>query len=159
MENETATFGAGCFWGVEETFRNTAGVIKTAVGYEGGNVPNVTYEMVCMGNTNHAEVVQVEFDPSKVKYEDLLKVFWENHNPTTFNRQGPDVGSQYRSVIFYHNEEQKSAAEKSKEELEASGKWGNKKIVTQIVPASEFYKAEDYHQQYLAKRGLSSCHI
>lgn len=158
MKNELATFGAGCFWGVEETFRATKGVIDTAVGYEGGSVPDVTYEMVCMGNTNHAEVVQVEFDPSKVKYEELLKVFWENHNPTTFNRQGPDVGTQYRSVIFYHNEEQKAAAEKSKEELATSGKWGNKTIVTQIVPAETFYKAEDYHQQYLAKRGLSSCH-
>ena len=159
MKNASATFGAGCFWGVEETFRNTEGVIDTAVGYEGGNVPDVTYEMVCIGNTNHAEVVQVEFDPSKVSYEKLLRVFWENHNPTTFNRQGPDVGSQYRSVVFYHSEEQKAAAEKSKEELAASGKWGDKKIVTQIVPAANFYKAEDYHQQYLAKRGLSSCHI
>lgn len=152
-----ATFGAGCFWGVEGTFRNTSGVVDTAAGYEGGTVPDVTYEMVCMGNTNHAEVVQVEFDPAKVKYEELLKVFWENHNPTTFNRQGPDVGSQYRSVIFYHNEVQKAAAEKSKEEI--AGKWSGKKIVTQIVPATEFYKAEDYHQQYLAKRGMNSCHI
>ncbi len=157
MKNELATFGAGCFWGVEETFRTTEGVIDTAVGYEGGNVPDVTYDMVCYGNTNHAEVVQIEFDPSKVKYEDLLELFWQNHNPTTFNRQGPDVGSQYRSVIFYHNEEQKVAAEKSKEAI--AGKWNGKTIVTQIVPADKFYKAEDYHQQYLAKKGLSSCHI
>lgn len=152
-----ATFGAGCFWGVEETFRSIPGVIDTAVGYEGGNVPDVTYDMVCYGNTNHAEVVQLEFDPLKVKYEDLLEVFWENHNPTTFNRQGPDVGSQYRSVIFYHNEEQKVTAEKSK--VDVAAKWPGKTIVTQIVPAETFYKAEDYHQQYLAKRGLSSCHI
>ena len=157
MKNELATFGAGCFWGVEEIFRTTDGVIDTAVGYEGGNVPDVTYDMVCYENTNHAEVVQLEFDRSKVKYEDLLEVFWTNHNPTTFNRQGPDVGSQYRSVIFYHNEEQKIAAEKSKEAI--AEKWAGKTIVTQIVPADKFYKAEDYHQQYLARKGLSSCHI
>lgn len=157
MKNELATFGAGCFWGVEEIFRTTDGVIDTAVGYEGGNVPDVTYDMVCYGNTNHAEVVQLEFDPSKVKYEELLEVFWQNHNPTTFNRQGPDVGSQYRSVIFYHNEKQKLAAEKSKDTV--AEKWAGKTIVTQIVPADKFYKAEDYHQQYLAKKGLSSCHI
>lgn len=159
MKSELATFGAGCFWGVEETFRNTKGVLNTAVGYEGGTVPDVSYEMVCIGNTNHAEVVQVEFDPAEVSYEKLLEVFWENHNPTTFNRQGPDVGTQYRSVIFYHSDEQKVVAEKSREELVSSGKWGDKKIVTQIVPAETFYKAEDYHQQYLSKRGLSSCHI
>lgn len=155
---ELATFGAGCFWGVEERFRTTPGVISTAVGYEGGTTTNPTYEDVCTDGTGHAEVVQMEFDPSKVSYDQLLEIFWANHNPTTMNRQGPDIGTQYRSVIFYHTPEQKAAAEKSKAALEASGKW-KQPIVTQIVAAQPFYKAEDYHQQYLAKRGLSTCHI
>jgi peptide-methionine (S)-S-oxide reductase len=154
---EKATFGAGCFWGVEATFRQMPGVWRTLVGYSGGHKDNPTYKEVCADNTGHAEVVQVEYDPTKVKYEDLLQVFWENHNPTTLNRQGPDVGTQYRSAVFYHNEEQKQLAEKSKQELSASGKW-SKPIVTEISAAKPFYEAEDYHQQYLEKRGMSSCH-
>lgn len=153
-----ATFGAGCFWGVEETFRQTPGVTDTAVGYMGGTLQNPTYEMVCTDSTGHAEVVQVTYDPDKVSYDQLLKIFWDNHNPTTVNRQGPDIGTQYRSVIFYHDDEQKSVAETSKAELEASGKW-KQPVVTAIEPAKEFWKAEEYHQQYLAKRGLDSCHI
>lgn len=156
--SQLATFGAGCFWGVEERFRTTPGVISTSVGYEGGTMENPTYEDVCTNATGHAEVVQIEFDPEQISYEALLEIFWANHNPTTLNRQGPDIGTQYRSVIFYHSPEQKTAAEKSKAALEASGKW-KQSIVTQIVPAQTFYKAEDYHQQYLAKRGLNTCHI
>lgn len=156
--SQLATFGAGCFWGVEERFRTTPGVISTAVGYEGGQMENPTYEDVCSDSSGHAEVVQVEFDTAKVSYEALLDIFWTNHNPTTMNRQGPDIGSQYRSVVFYHSPEQKTAAEQAKSALEASGKW-KLPIVTQIEPAQTFYKAEDYHQQYLAKRGLSTCHI
>jgi peptide-methionine (S)-S-oxide reductase len=133
------------------------GVWRTLVGYSGGHKDNPTYKEVCADNTGHAEVVQVEYDPTKVKYEDLLQVFWENHNPTTLNRQGPDVGTQYRSAVFYHNEEQKQLAEKSKQDLSASGKW-SKPIVTEISAAKPFYEAEDYHQQYLEKRGMSSCH-
>lgn len=154
-----ATFGAGCFWGVEDLFMAVKGVKSTAAGYMGGEMKNPTYEDVCSDDTGHAEVVQVEYDSKIVSYEELLKIFWENHNPTTLNRQGPDAGTQYRSVIFYHSDEQKKAAEKSKSELEKSKKWGNKKIVTQIVPATSFYKAEEYHQKYLQKHGRSSCHI
>jgi peptide-methionine (S)-S-oxide reductase len=160
MENKNlqiATFGAGCFWGVEETFRTLNGVTDTQVGYEGGHVNNPTYEDVCTDNSGHAEVVQIEFDPSQIKYEDLLKVFWENHDPTTMNRQGPDEGTQYRSVIFYHTPEQKVIAEKSKDEIDGSGKF-NDPVVTQIVPAEKFYPAEEYHQKYLMKRGLNVCH-
>ena len=155
---ETATFGAGCFWGVEETFRGTPGVVATTVGYEGGTLDNPTYRDVCTDRTGHAEVVQVQYDPSKVAYETLLEVFWNNHNPTTLNRQGPDVGAQYRSVIFYATPEQEAAAQASKAALEHSGRFA-RPIVTEIVPASTFYRAEEYHQQYLAKRGLSNCHI
>jgi peptide-methionine (S)-S-oxide reductase len=151
-----ATFGAGCFWGVEAAFRQIPGVTGTAVGYEGGAKENPTYHDVCTDRTGHAEVVQVEVDPSKVTYDQLLDVFWENHDPTTLNRQGPDIGTQYRSVIFYHNEKQKAAAEVSKERWQAKFK---RPIVTQIIPAETFYEAEDYHQQYLEKRGLSHCHI
>lgn len=154
----TATFGAGCFWGVEETFRQIPGVTKTTVGYTGGDTLSPTYEDVCSNESGHAEVVQVEYDPAVVGYDALLDVFWSNHNPTTMNRQGPDVGTQYRSAIFYHDETQKAAAEKSRAALEASGKW-NRPIVTEIVPAVTFYPAEDYHQQYLAKRGLGTCHV
>ena len=154
---EKATFEAGCFWGVEATFRQMPGVWRTLVGYSGGHKDNPTYKEVCEDNTGHAEVVQVEYDPTKVKYEDLLQVFWENHNPTTLNRQGPDVGTQYRSAVFYHNDEQKQLAERSKQDLSASGKW-SKPIVTEITQAKPFYEAEDYHQQYLEKRGMSSCH-
>jgi peptide-methionine (S)-S-oxide reductase len=153
-----ATFGAGCFWGVEELFRNQSGVLKTAVGYEGGAMKNPTYEDVCADATGHAEVVQVEFDPAKISYEKLVDLFFANHNPTTVNRQGPDVGSQYRSVVFYHDEEQKKAALAAKEKWNAAGRW-DKPVVTSIEPAQTFYVAEDYHQQYLAKRGLQSCHI
>lgn len=161
MENshsrsEIATFGAGCFWGVEEVFLRTKGVTSTAVGYMGGTTENPRYEQVCYANTGHAEVVQVTFDPSVISYDDLLAIFWENHNPTTKNRQGPDVGDQYRSVIFFHSSEQEQAALRSKAALEKSGTWKDP-IVTQIVRAQTFYRAEDYHQQYLRKRGLDSC--
>lgn len=153
-----ATFGAGCFWGVEAAYRQIPGVTSTAVGYLGGTLENPTYHDVCTGRTGHAEVVQVDYDPSRLSYDDLLTVFWENHDPTTLNRQGPDVGTQYRSAIFYHDDEQKEAAIKSKEERDRSGRY-RRPIVTEITPATEFYMAEDYHQQYLEKRGLSSCHI
>lgn len=155
---EVAMFGAGCFWGVEEAFRVLSGVMETAVGYMGGELLDPTYEDVCMKNTGHAEVVKVVFDSDKITYEVLLDVFWKNHNPTQFNRQGPDVGSQYRSVIFYSSEDQKFLAEVSLEKLEKSGKY-EKKIVTQIVPTQKFYIGEDYHQKYLAKRGLGGCHL
>jgi len=152
-----ATFGAGCFWGVEAEFRQLPkGIGSTAVGYEGGTMNNPTYRDVCTNRTGHAEVVEVEYDPEKISYEDLLKIFWENHDPTTLNRQGPDIGTQYRSVIFFHTPEQQAAALASKERLEKSGKY-RRPIVTQIVPAATFYRAEDYHQQYLEKRGLSTC--
>ncbi|MBH8582906.1 MULTISPECIES: peptide-methionine (S)-S-oxide reductase MsrA [Thermoactinomyces] len=153
-----ATFGAGCFWGVEEVFRQIPGVKNTTVGYMGGTTENPTYEEVCTDQTGHAEVVQVEYDPEQVTYEDLLNVFWNNHNPTTLNRQGPDVGTQYRSVIFYHTDEQKQAAEASKKQLDQSGKWKDP-IVTQIEPAGTFWRAEEYHQRYLQKRGLNACHL
>ncbi len=155
---ETATFGAGCFWGVEELYRKTEGVKDTAVGYTGGTKAHPTYEDVCSDATGHAEVVQVTYDPTVVSYDKLLEIFWRNHNPTTLNRQGPDVGRQYRSAIFYHNEAQREAAEHSKVDLEASGAW-SKPIVTEISPAKEFWKAEEYHQKYLMKRGQDSCHI
>lgn len=153
---EKATFGAGCFWGVEETFAGVKGVKSTAVGYMGGTMDNPTYQDVCTDETGHAEVVYLEYDPSEVNYDDLLKIFWENHNPTTMNRQGPDIGTQYRSVVFYYNDEQKAAAEKSKDELQKSGKF-TRDIVTQIIPASTFWRAEEYHQKYLQKHGLSHC--
>jgi peptide-methionine (S)-S-oxide reductase len=154
----TATFAAGCFWGVEATFRQIKGVLSTRVGYTGGNFKNPTYQDVCTDRTGHAEAVEVTYDPAQVRYEKLLQVFWENHDPTQLNRQGPDWGSQYRSAIFYHSPEQKAAAEASKEALGKSGRY-NRPIVTQIVPATTFYQAEDYHQQYLEKRGLATCHI
>lgn len=153
-----ATFGAGCFWGVEEVYRRLPGVISTTAGYAGGNYENPTYRDVCSGKTGHAEVVEVEYDPAQVSYEQLLDVFWNNHNPTTLNRQGPDVGEQYRSAIFYHTPEQEATARASKEQLQHSGKF-KRPIVTEITPAGTFYPAEEYHQQYLAKRGLSHCHI
>jgi peptide-methionine (S)-S-oxide reductase len=158
MVTELATFGAGCFWGVEVTFRNTPGVKDALVGYLGGTLANPTYKDVCTGRTGHAEVVQVEYDPAEVTYDKLLNVFWANHNPTTLNRQGPDVGTQYRSAIFYHTPEQKKQAEESKTRLGASGRFRNL-IVTEITAASTFYPAEDYHQRYLEKRGLASCHV
>jgi peptide-methionine (S)-S-oxide reductase len=153
-----ATFAAGCFWGVEATFRALPGVTSTRVGYTGGNLANPTYKDVCTDRTGHAEAVEVEFDRTKISYEKLLDVFWENHDPTQLNRQGPDWGTQYRSAIFYHSPEQESAAKASKQELEKAHRY-SKPIVTQIVPATTFYEAEDYHQQYLEKRGLATCHI
>jgi len=158
MATEKATFGAGCFWGVESTFRAIEGVTDAAVGYAGGRTENPTYEDVCTDETGHAEVVQIEFDPAVISYEKLLDVFWSNHNPTTLNRQGPDVGTQYRSVIFYHSPEQRAAAEAAKAALEKSGKFRSS-VVTQIEPAPKFYRAEEYHQRYLEKRGRSHCAI
>ena len=152
-----ATFGAGCFWGVEEEFRKVPGVLDTAVGYSGGTRANPTYEEVCTDGTGHAEVVEVDYDPQRASYETLLNVFWNGHNPTQLNRQGPDVGTQYRSVIFFHTPEQEAAARASKEQLERSGRFG-RPIVTEISPAKPFWRAEDYHQRYLEKRGLGSCH-
>jgi len=154
---EKATFAAGCFWHVESAFSKVQGVISTVVGYSGGNFKNPTYEHVCSDKTGHAEAVQIEYDPSKVRYKELLDIFWKNHDPTQLNRQGPDVGTQYRSVIFYHNEKQKKAAVASKEILQKSGTY-NKPIVTEIKPTLTFYKAEEYHQQYLEKRALKSCY-
>ncbi|HEX7310807.1 MAG TPA: peptide-methionine (S)-S-oxide reductase MsrA [Gaiellaceae bacterium] len=149
-----ATFGAGCFWGVEAAFRQLDGVTKTRVGYAGGKLDNPTYEDVCSHKTGHAEVVEVSYDPDRVSYDDLLDVFWGKHDPTQLNRQGWDIGDQYRSVIFVHDEEQRAAAEHSKDNEQAAYR---KAIVTQIEPAPAFYEAEDYHQQYLEKRGRSSC--
>jgi peptide-methionine (S)-S-oxide reductase len=151
-------FGGGCFWGVQDAFDQVEGVITTAVGYSGGNLENPTYEDVCTGTTRHAEVVKVEYDEKKVTFEELLQVFWSIHDPTTLNRQGPDVGSQYRSAIFYHTDEHEKTATESKKKLEASGKYQNP-IVTDIVPAKTFYRAEEYHQQYFQKRGISHCKI
>ena len=156
---QLATFAAGCFWGVEEAFREIKGVKSTVVGYTGGWLSNPTYRDVCTGKTGHAEAIQVEFDPDEISYEDLLKVFWSNHNPTTKNRQGPDISSQYRSIIAYHTPEQELAAKKSKEDLQRSGKLNGRRIVTEIVPASPFHKAEEYHQKYYQKRGGGSCYI
>ena len=153
---ETATFAAGCFWGVEEAFRRVEGVVSTAAGYSGGTQENPTYADVCSGGTGHAEAVEVVFDPSKVPYEQLLDVFWSVHDPTQLNRQGPDVGSQYRSAIFHHGPEQEAAARVSKETLAASGRF-TRPVVTEITPASIFYRAEEYHQQYIAKGGKASC--
>jgi peptide-methionine (S)-S-oxide reductase len=149
---EKATFGAGCFWGVEAEFRKVEGVVDAVVGYSGGALENPTYKDVCSGTTGHAEVVEVEYDPSKVSYEELLEVFWENHDPTTPNRQGPDVGTQYRSAIFFHTPEQEAAARASKERAQARFK---KPIVTEITPASDFYRAEEYHQRYFEKNRLA----
>ena len=158
MKTKKVTFAAGCFWHIEAAFRHVKGVLSTAVGYTGGTLKNPTYEDVCTDKTGHAESVEVVFDPSIVSYGELLNIFWKIHDPTTPNRQGPDIGSHYRSVIFYHNKEQKLLAEKSKSQLEKSKIFKNK-IVTVIAPASEFYKAEEYHQQYLEKRGLATCRI
>lgn len=154
---EMATFAAGCFWGVEEAFTKTKGVKSTRVGYIGGNLPNPTYEDVCTDRTGHAEALQVKYDPKEISYEELLDLFWSIHNPTTKNRQGPDIGSQYRSIIFYHTPEQERIAKKSKQELDDSNKFQNK-IVTEIVLATTFYPAEDYHQKYYQKIGGGSCY-
>jgi peptide-methionine (S)-S-oxide reductase len=155
---EHATFALGCFWNPQVTFGQVPGVLKTTVGYTGGHVANPSYEAVCSHTTGHAEAVDIEFDPNQVSYEQLLQVFWDNHNPTTLNQQGPDIGDQYRSAIFTHSEEQNKLAQASKEALAASGKW-SKPIVTEIVPATEFYPAEEYHQYYLAKRGMTTCRV
>jgi peptide-methionine (S)-S-oxide reductase len=155
---QKATFAAGCFWGVEAAFRQVPGVLETAVGYTGGSLPDPTYEDVCTDGTGHAEAVEVEFDPARVTYERLLDVFWENHDPTQKNRQGPDVGTQYRSGIFFHSPGQKAAAVASKASLEASGRF-KRPIATEITPASVFWRAEEYHQRYLEKRGIAHCKI
>lgn len=159
MKTEIATFGAGCFWGVEATFRQVPGVSSTRVGYSGGKTANPTYKDVCSDATGHAEVVEVTFDPAQVSYEKLVNIFFENHDPTTKDRQGPDWGSQYRSAIFFHSPEQERVARATKDRLEQEGRYKPRHIVTQIEPAQEFYQAEDYHQQYLEKRGLASCHL
>ena len=151
---EVATLAGGCFWCLEAVFNEVEGIEKVTSGYTGGTTINPTYEEVCTDTTGHAEAVQVEYDPNKVSYQDLLEVFWSNHDPTSLNRQGPDIGIQYRSAIFFHDDEQKKIAEKSKEEIEKSNKF-SKKIVTEITPAPEFYKAEEYHQKYFQKHGLS----
>jgi peptide-methionine (S)-S-oxide reductase len=153
-----ATFAAGCFWGVEDAFRQVEGVTSTTVGYTGGTTKSPSYKEVCTGRTGHAEAVEVEFDPAKVSYLQLLAVFWKSHDPTTMNRQGPDVGTQYRSAIFYHDAEQEEEAHASKAVLEKDHVF-KRPIVTEIMPASEFYRAEDYHQQYFEKQGIRSCHI
>jgi peptide-methionine (S)-S-oxide reductase len=154
-----AMFGAGCFWGVESAFRQVRGVTDAAVGYAGGTTKNPTYQDVCTDRTGHAEVVQLDFDPAQVSYEDLVRVFFDTHDPTTLNRQGPDFGKQYRSVIFFHDAEQEAVARKIKDELDAAGKFP-RKIVTQIAGAPEFYRAEEYHQRYFEKKGIApTCHI
>ena len=158
VATETATFGAGCFWRVEAEFRREPGVVDAAVGYAGGTMVDPTYKDVCTDRTGHAEVVQVQFDPSRVSYRRLVELFFELHDPTTLNRQGPDFGSQYRSVIFYHSPEQQRVAEEVKERLGKSGRLC-RPIVTQIAPATEFYRAEEYHQRYLEKRGEATCHV
>ena len=158
MSEKTASFAAGCFWGVEARFRELPGVLDAVSGYMGGHLANPTYKQVCTGNTGHAETVQVTFDDETVAYEDLLDLFFEMHNPTTLNRQGPDFGSQYRSVVFWHDAEQRAAAERKIRELDASGKWSNP-VVTQLVEAGAFWRAEEYHQRYFEKNDGAHCHI
>jgi peptide-methionine (S)-S-oxide reductase len=158
MSIQKATFGAGCFWQIEEMYRTVPGVISATSGYEGGNLNNPTYQDVCTDESGHAEMVEIEYDPALVNYETLLDIFWNNHNPTTINRQGPDIGTQYRSAIFFHSPEQEKIAKESKAKLDASGKF-RKPIVTEITPASTFWKAEEYHQKYLFKRAMTHCHI
>jgi peptide-methionine (S)-S-oxide reductase len=155
---EIATFGAGCFWGIEAAFRRVPGVLDAAVGYSGGRTENPSYQDVCTDTTGHAEVVQVTFDPAKLSYDQLLDVFWTIHDPTQVNRQGPDYGKQYRTAIFFHSPEQEAAAKKSKQALEASGKL-RRPVATEITAAGPFWRAEEYHQRYLEKRGAASCHI
>ncbi|SHJ51830.1 peptide-methionine (S)-S-oxide reductase [Malonomonas rubra DSM 5091] len=153
---ERATFAAGCFWGIEEVFRTTEGVIETQVGYMGGSVENPTYQLVCTGETGHAEVVDLRFDPEVISYAQLLDIFWRKHNPTTLNRQGWDIGTQYRSAIFYHSEQQRTVAEQSKTEMDASDRYDDV-IVTEITPSGPFWRAEEYHQHYILKNKPSSC--
>jgi peptide-methionine (S)-S-oxide reductase len=155
-DSEKATFAAGCFWGVEAAFRQVPGVRDTSVGYTGGSRERPSYEDVCTGRTGHAEAVEVEFDPSRVSYDQLLDVFWQEHDPTTLNRQGPDVGTQYRSAVFFHSPEQEAAARASRERVQSRSR---KDVVTEITPAGEFWPAEEYHQRYLEKRGLATCAI
>jgi peptide-methionine (S)-S-oxide reductase len=157
-EMEKATFAAGCFWGVEADFRRLKGVASAQVGYTGGTTTNPTYKDVCTGRTGHAEAIEIEFDPAQISYDQLLNAFWELHDPTTPNRQGPDVGTQYRSAIFYHSPAQEAAAKASRDALAASGKF-KRPIVTEIKPATQFWRAEEYHQQYLEKRGEAACHF
>jgi peptide-methionine (S)-S-oxide reductase len=152
-----ATFGVGCFWGVESAFREVKGVTDAAVGYMGGTLANPSYQDVCTDRTGHAEVVQLDYDPAQIRYEELLRVFFDIHDPTTLNRQGPDFGKQYRSVIFFHDAEQERAAQKMKDELDRTGRFP-RKIVTQIVPAADFWRAEEYHQRYFEKHGIAACH-
>jgi len=154
----TAMFGAGCFWGIEATFRRIEGVTDTAVGYAGGHSDNPTYQEVCAHGTGHAEVIQVEYDPARVSYDDLLDAFWNSHDPTQLNRQGPDIGDQYRSVIFFHTPEQEAAALSSKEQLDASGAFG-RPVITVVEAAPTFWRAEEYHQRYLEKRGQAACSV
>ncbi len=156
---QLATFAAGCFWGVEELFRTQKGVLSTVVGYTGGHVQNPTYEDVCGNRTGHAEAVQVTYDPFQISYEKLLQLFWKNHDPTTANCQGPDVGSQYRSAIFTHTPEQEKLAKESKEKLRQTSRYKDRTIVTEILPATKFWRAEEYHQQYFMRNGGSTCHI
>jgi methionine-S-sulfoxide reductase len=156
---ETATFAAGCFWGVEASFRQVKGVLSTRVGYTGGTTDHPTYHEVCTGRTGHAEAVEITYDPAGVTYRELLDVFWSIHDPTQLNRQGPDTGTNYRSAIFYHTSDQKRLAEESKEQLQGSGRFGKRRIVTEIVPAAMFWPAEEYHQQYFEKQGRSGCHL
>jgi len=158
MAGAKATFAAGCFWGIEAEFRNLKGVTNATVGYTGGTAANPTYKEVCTGRTGHAEAVEVEFDPAAISYDQLLTAFWEMHDPTTPNRQGPDVGTQYRSAIFTHSPDQEAAAKASREQLAASGRF-SRPIVTEIKPASEFWRAEEYHQRYFEKNGIAACHI
>jgi peptide-methionine (S)-S-oxide reductase len=154
--SEKATFAAGCFWGVEAAFRQLPGVLATRVGYTGGTAERPSYEEVCTGRTGHAEAVEVEFDPSRLSYDQLLDVFWQEHDPTTLNRQGPDVGTQYRSAVFFHTPEQEAAARSSKERVQSHSR---KPVVTEVTPATAFWPAEEYHQRYLEKRGLATCAI
>jgi peptide-methionine (S)-S-oxide reductase len=154
--SEKATFAAGCFWGVEAAFRNTPGVLATEVGYTGGSRDEPSYEEVCTGRTGHAEAVEVEFDPARVTYDQLLDVFWHEHDPTQLDRQGPDVGTQYRSAVFFHSPEQEAAAEASRDRVQSRSR---RPVVTEVTPASEFWPAEEYHQRYLEKRGLATCSI
>ncbi len=158
MTHEKATFAAGCFWGIEASFRKVKGVVSTRVGYAGGTTINPSYEQVSSGRTGHTESVEIVFDPAVVSYRELLDVFWSIHDPTQLNRQGPDIGTNYRSAIFSHSEEQRKMAIESRDRLQASGRFGGRKIVTEIVPAPTFYPAEDYHQQYFEKHGRT-CHL